>query len=103
QALGAAAFNRSARRYGFHLNARFAGVYDFRGEEAAYRRLLPDWLRHMQDGDLLMCHPAAYADATDPLGRQRLAEFNVLAGDEAGHWLQENRIQARRARFGHDA
>lgn len=103
QALGAATFNHSARRYGFHLNARFAGVYDFRGKEAAYRRLLPNWLRHMRDGDLLMCHPAAYADATDPLGRQRLAEFNVLAGDEAGHWLQENRIQARRARFGHDA
>jgi len=103
QALGAAALRRNARRLGFHLNVRFAGVYDFRGGESAYGRLLASWLERLQDGDLLMCHPAARADAADPLGRQRLAEFNVLAGADAGRWLEQNRIQGRLIHFGQDA
>jgi len=103
QALGAAALGRNARRLGFHLNVRFAGVYDFRGGEPAFGRLLSSWLTQLQDGDLLMCHPAAHADAADPLGQQRLAEFKVLAGDDAGRWLEENRIQGRLARFGQQA
>ncbi len=103
QVLGAAALRRNARRLGFHLNVRFAGVYDFRGGEAAYGRLLSSWLERLQDGDLLMCHPAAHADPADPMGRQRLAEFNVLAGADAGRWLGQNRIRGRLVHFGQDA
>lgn len=103
QALGAQALARRARGAGFHLNARFAGVYDFRGGEAVYRVLLRNWLRGLADGDLLMCHPAAHVDAADPMGAQRAAEFNVLAGDDAGGWLRENGIQGLRVRFGREA
>lgn len=103
QALGAAALARRANRAGFGLNARFAGVYDFRGGEAAYRALLSEWLRRIGDGDVLMCHPAAQADASDPLGPQRVAEFNVLSADETGRWLQQYGIQPRRAGFGRSA
>lgn len=93
QALGANKLAGLAGANGFYLNARFAGVYDFRGEESAYRVLLEGWLRHIGDGDLLMCHPAGEVDANDPLGRQRFAEFSVLSGDEMAIWLHENRIQ----------
>lgn len=93
QALGANALASLARVRGFCLNARFTGVYDFRGGEPIYGGLLENWLKRMEDGDLLMCHPASHVDPADPLGQQRFAEFNVLAGDDMGRWLQENRIQ----------
>lgn len=100
QTLGARALAGRAQRAGFYLNARFAGVYDFRGGERVYRSLLTGWLSNVRDGDLLMCHPAARVDPADPMGAQRLAEFNVLASDETGHCLHENRIQGRTERFG---
>ncbi|WP_397473463.1 ChbG/HpnK family deacetylase [Pusillimonas sp.] len=93
QALGAGVLARGARKAGFSLNARFAGVYDFQGGETAYRDLLAAWLRQIGDRDVFMCHPAAHVDKADPLGPQRLAEFNVLSGDEMGRWLQEHKIQ----------
>lgn len=100
QALGAATLARQASRAGFYLNARFAGVYDFQGGEPVYRSLLAGWLNNVQDGDLLMCHPAARVDATDPMGAQRVAEFNVLASDATGRLLYDNKIQGRTKRFG---
>ena len=93
QSLGARAMARAARSAGFSLNAKFAGVYDFCGSETAYRALLPAWLSRIGDRDVFMCHPAAHIDKADPLGPQRLAEFNVLMGDEMGHWLQKYKIQ----------
>jgi len=93
QALGAGAFSRRAIQLGFSLNARFAGVYDFQGGETAYRALLEAWLQQVGEGDLLMCHPAAQVDPADPLGRQRHAEFKVLSGDDAGRWMDQNKIQ----------
>lgn len=93
QSLGAGALAKRARHDGFRLNTRFAGVYDFHGGEAVYRALLPAWLQQIGDQDVFMCHPAAHVDKTDPLGLQRLAEFNVLSGDEMGRWLQEHNIQ----------
>lgn len=102
-ALGAGALARRARQAGFGLNARFAGVYDFQGGEAAYRALLCAWLSRVGDADLLMCHPAAHVDTSDPLGLQRVAEFNVLASDEAGGWLQQNAIRPRLTGFGQEA
>ena len=87
QILGANAFGRLARREGFRLNARFAGVYDFRGGESAYRALFAAWLKNTREGDLIMCHPAAWADSGDPMGAQRLAEFNVLLEQKVGGLL----------------
>jgi len=92
QMLGARRFSQLARRDGFDLNNRFAGVYDFQGGHGAYARLLAVWLRQMRSGDLLMCHPARGIEAGDPLGAQRLAEYQVLAGDDAGRWFADHGI-----------
>lgn len=99
QTLGAGALARRARKAGFCLNSRFAGVYDFQGGEAVYRALLAAWLQHVGDGDVLMCHPAAHIDHADALGAQRVAEFNVLSSDDAGLWLQQYNIQPWRLPF----
>lgn len=89
QALGAGRFARQARASGFTLNPGFLGVYDFHGGADGYRALLQSWLRHACDGDLLMCHPAARVNMSDGLGEQRAAEYEVLASEAAGQWLEE--------------
>ena len=93
QTLGSRRFAQLARQQGFDLNVRFAGVYDFHGGQPAYARLLAAWLRIVRSGDLFMCHPASRIEPGDPLAEQRVAEFRVLAGDEAGGWLAEHRIE----------
>jgi len=89
QWLGSRRLARLAQRHGFSLNPGFLGVYDFRGGHLLYRRLLRLWLRGAAEGDVLMCHPAAYSDASDALGAQRRAEFEVLASDQTGRWLEK--------------
>lgn len=86
QALGADTFaRRSSGRY--QMNRSLTGVYDFRGGESVYAELLQGWLSRMQEGDLLMCHPARHIMQEDPLGEQRAAEFRVLSAPETGRQL----------------
>jgi len=80
-ALGARPCAAAAAARGWTMNRRMLGVYDFRGGERTYLRLLQGWLRRAREGDLLLCHPAAFAQEGDALGAQRLAEFRVLASD----------------------
>ncbi|MEO6984763.1 MAG: ChbG/HpnK family deacetylase [Paralcaligenes sp.] len=87
--LGAHRFARLAGRYGFVFNSGFLGAYDFRGGEAAYQNLLSRWLAQARAGDVLMCHPALQLVSGDGLGAQRVAEYRVLAGDQAGVWMTE--------------
>lgn len=87
--LGARRFARLAGGYGFLLNGGFLGAYDFQGGEGAYRDLLSRWLGHARAGDVLMCHPALHPESDDGLGAQRVAEYRVLASDQAGVWMAE--------------
>lgn len=89
QLLGSRALTRLADSGGFPMNAGLLGVYDFRGGVLNYQALLKLWLEHAVDGDELMCHPAARAVDGDTLGEQRVAEFNVLAGDRTGQWFHD--------------
>lgn len=95
EALGAHAFARQAQKKGYALNGRFGGVYDFRGGQQAYRKLLALWLRNAGDGDVLMCHPAAYAYPGDALGEQRAAEFAVWSSDATAQWLRDYGLSLR--------
>lgn len=77
-ALGQRSLARIAGRRQVPQNTRLLGVYDFKGGEPAYERLLLRWLDLARTGDLLMCHPSAKADLRDPIGLARLAEYAVL-------------------------
>ncbi|WP_341667642.1 ChbG/HpnK family deacetylase [Alcaligenes sp. SDU_A2] len=86
-ALGADALAHLAVAKGVTLNTGFTGVYDFKGGQARYSRLVQAWLAAMRHGDSLMCHPALEAVPGDPLGAQRLAEYQVLSGSDMEQWL----------------
>lgn len=88
--LGSHAFARAARRQAFQLNLAFLGVYDFTGGQESYRRWMALWLAGAQDGDLIMCHPAAKDLPGDDLGVQRRAEFDVLLGAAMGGELERH-------------
>ncbi|TAL91689.1 MAG: ChbG/HpnK family deacetylase [Candidimonas sp.] len=90
--LGARRFARLARGYGFALNGGFLGAYDFQGGESAYRDLLRRWLEQAREGDVLMCHPAQQPEPDDGLGVQRMAEYRVLASDQAEVWMAEQNL-----------
>lgn len=77
--LGAMPFAALARQYGYPMNRAFLGVYDFAGGQQGFAALLHAWLCSAQDGDMIMCHPAAYVQEDDSLGMQRYAEFQVLS------------------------
>ncbi len=86
-ALGARPFAALARQQGYLMNRAFLGVYDFSGGRQGYAALVHAWLQTAQDGDMIMCHPAASVQANDSLGAQRYAEFQVLTSPDLGGWL----------------
>jgi predicted glycoside hydrolase/deacetylase ChbG (UPF0249 family) len=94
--LGAGALARSLARHGLRSNRHLYGVYGFRGGATAYAALVRKWLGAMQGGDLLMCHPAIAA-GDDPVGAQRVAEFDVLAGEEFAALLAAAALRAQQA------
>lgn len=91
--LGAAGLRRRAVARGHALNPGFLGVYDFKGGVPAYEGWMRRWLASCRDGDVLMCHPALGADATDTLSAQRQAEYEVLAGPLMGRLLVEHHLR----------
>lgn len=95
--LGGSTTARLASRQGFRMNAHLLGVYGFRGGQPAYWRLLDAWFAEAGAGDLLMCHPSAFADPGDRLGRQREAEYSVLRSDRYLRLLAEHGLQLARS------
>ncbi len=92
-ALGGWAATRLWRHAGLALNHGFAGVYGFDAPTpAAYRVQMQSWLRQVQPGSLIMCHPAAGVVEGDAIGQQRPRECAYLLGDDfvadlqAGSW-----------------
>lgn len=77
--LGGKALRTMATAAGYGVNLGFCGVYDFRGGQDGYLRLLDLWLQQCRKGDALMCHPAMGATPEDALTEQRQAEFATLA------------------------
>lgn len=88
-ALGSSQLSRLARARGITLNTGFTGVYDFQGGRQRYGELVRAWLAVMQHGDSMMCHPALRSVPDDPVGAQRLAEYEVLASPQLQQWLDQ--------------
>jgi len=73
------------RAFGVACNTRLLGFYNFAHEQADHHQRLSRWLAQAQTGDVLMCHPASRAQADDPIGSARHAEFRALEGN---WWVQ---------------
>ena len=54
--LGARAMRRGATRRGLACNTDFAGVYDLKSDQG-YAARMSRWLRDIEDGGVIMCHP----------------------------------------------
>ena len=79
-ALGGRGLKKQSHRFGFRMNAHLLGVYGFDGGEQRYQQLLDAWVESAGQNDLIMCHPAQFADSCDPLSLQRVAEYQALCG-----------------------
>ncbi|MEY2873041.1 MAG: hypothetical protein RLZZ373_412, partial [Pseudomonadota bacterium] len=79
--LGADELQHDATRRGWQSNRHLLGVYGFDTDVPGYRALLQRWLALAQDGDLLMCHPARHAPASDVIGAARQVEWAVWQSD----------------------
>ena len=88
--LGSAALRRRLRHAGIPFNADFAGVYDFTGGSARFAQNMDGWLDAVEEGAVIMCHPAQAGDPKDVLGAQRVAEYGFLRGEAFGMLLQRH-------------
>lgn len=89
-ALGSKGLAARAKALGFRQNPGFLGVYDFKGGVKSYEDYMRNWLEYCQDGDVLMCHPAADVDINADLAKQRYAEYKVISSTLMGHLLARN-------------
>jgi predicted glycoside hydrolase/deacetylase ChbG (UPF0249 family) len=94
--LGARKMRRLASTQGLPMNGRLLGVYDFSASREKYADLLRAWLAIAADGDLLMCHPAAFAEPDDSIGPQRTREFSVLSDSRFPTWLEQQGLTLSR-------
>jgi len=77
-ALGGAGLAAQAEQRGVPMSLRLLGVYGFTADVDAYRARLREWLGAARDGDVLMCHPASTANASDPHAGARAREYEAL-------------------------
>ncbi len=77
--LGSEGLSARCRAAGVAASSRLLGLYDFKGSSASYQARLFAWAKSAVDGDVLVCHPATYLDASVPDGPARLAEFEAMS------------------------
>lgn len=95
-AMGAQALGRELEQRGRRASTALVGMYDFGGTGTDYAQRVAGWLRDAPPGAVLMCHPAAQADADDPIGAARLREFECWRGDAlTGLLARTNAVLAR--------
>ena len=76
-------FRRLAAAHGVRTNPAFAGTYAF-ASRAEYAKLFENFLDHLPDGGLIMCHPGkvdAELKRLDSLTDLREREFDFFAAD----------------------
>ena len=78
-AMGASALARLSGAAGIACAPALLGIYDFSGGAARYALRMAQWLRDAPEGAIIMCHPAARAEAGDEIGAAREWEQSYLA------------------------
>jgi len=102
-ALGSSRIGQMARRLGLRHSQRLLGVYPFDADAAGYLRRWQTWLAlAAQQGDVLMCHPAApltrEQGVSDVIAASREMEFAVLRSAALGQLLRDGGVHI--GRFG---
>ena len=98
--LGGNTFTKRLHKYKLQTNHGFLGVYNFDIDSPeAYAQYMPLWLKHAQDGALLMCHPAAQIVPNDAIGKPRWAEYSYLKSSSCQQLFAKNNIHLARLSF----
>jgi len=89
--LGGWTATRRLQRAGETVNHGFGGVYGFDAPDAtSYGKQMAQWLPHLPEGGLLMCHPATAVVLGDTIGAQRPVEFAYLMSEAFDTLLQRS-------------
>lgn len=80
-AMGAPSLAKLAGAVGIPCAPALLGIYDFSGGADRYAQRMAKWLRTAPEGAIIMCHPAARAEAGDAIGAAREWEQTYLASD----------------------
>jgi predicted glycoside hydrolase/deacetylase ChbG (UPF0249 family) len=89
-----AQFRKRAAKADVPFNPAFAGAYDF-SRQPDFAVLMRQFLDHLPDGGLVMCHPGFVDDtlkSLDPLTTQRENEHAFLAGAQFPPLLAANNV-----------
>ena len=89
-ALGGWTNTRRLRAQRIPQNRGFGGVYGFDAKTTDdYDQHMRGWLAQLQQGSLMMCHPATAPVVEDAIGNARALEFAYLQSDAFGQALQD--------------
>jgi len=82
RATGTKALERLLIKHNIPHNQSFAGIYDFKQADQ-YSTFFPDFLRNIQEGGLIMCHPGFTSSTEkDEIAKARIAEYQYLSSDK---------------------
>jgi predicted glycoside hydrolase/deacetylase ChbG (UPF0249 family) len=95
QLCGAREFKRQLLARKIPHNHTFSGIYDFKNA-ANYAEYFPQFVQQVQDGGLIMCHPALQNEipGTDTIADARVIEYAYLSKEEPA-LIQITRFQNR--------
>jgi len=75
------------------------GIYNFKGCEADFGKLMAQWLISAPDHAIIMCHPAQGGldtlDEVDGIATARQREFNYLASEGFAQTLKETGVSLK--------
>lgn len=97
-AMGGDALLSLAERHGVAHSQYLTGIYDFTGSANSYRQRLHEWLTHLPQGAVLMCHPGSEIDPQTPLAQARKREQSVLCDPALSAMLDQHHIRIVRGK-----
>lgn len=80
QSLGANTFRQALLSKGIPHNTSFSGMYSF--DQTNIGLKFRQFLRDIEDGGLIMCHPGFGSEAGDAIAEARAQEFGYLDSDD---------------------
>lgn len=80
--LGSAALKKRLQQLSIPHNQYFSGIYDF-SNATHYAKIFPEFLKEVDDGGLIMCHPGLESDdVKDEIAYGRKFEYEYFMSDK---------------------
>lgn len=93
---GASKFKKIVEAKKLPHPATFAGIYDFKNSQR-YPEIFPDFLTKVEDGGLIMCHPASQTHLkNDPISAARWNEYQYFNDEKFERLLSDRKIELSR-------